>query len=168
MTTRRSGRHGVTAALLTAAQLGQAQWFFGNLYEALAHIPDRLAVEVDSSIRSERPSLSTVLRPGSPARYWLPVAPVVVATSVGALIAGWDNPRERAWLGASAASTVSGALVTAYAVRGINHELLFAAQPLPPTNRQKLLRRWHRLNKLRLALSGIAWLTAQKAMPGSH
>lgn len=31
------------AALLTIAQLGYAQWFFGNLYEAVVRVPDRLA-----------------------------------------------------------------------------------------------------------------------------
>lgn len=164
----RSRRQTTTAALLTLAQLGQAQWFFGNLYEALVHIPDRMAVEVDSNVRGERHSLSSVLRSGSPVRYWLPAAPLALATAIGALIAGWDTPRQRAWLGASAASTVSGVLLTTYVVRAINAKLLFAAEPLPPTDREQLLRRWHRLNRLRLALAGIAWLAAQGALARSR
>jgi hypothetical protein len=32
-----------TAALLRIAQFGQAQWIFGNLYEAIVRIPERLS-----------------------------------------------------------------------------------------------------------------------------
>ncbi|HEU5389265.1 MAG TPA: anthrone oxygenase family protein [Streptosporangiaceae bacterium] len=144
------------------AQLGQAQWFFGNLYEAVVRIPERIAAESGSHLRSERPSLSTLFRPGSPVRYYLPTAPVTLAAAIAAVIAGWDEPQDRKWLGASAASTVSGAMLTAYVVRQINYKLFFAAQPLAAAEQQELLRRWHRLNKLRLTASGVAWLTGQR------
>jgi hypothetical protein len=157
-----SHRRKAAAALLMIAQLGQAQWFFGNLYEAVVRIPERIAAESDSDLRSERPSLSTLFRPGSPVRYFLPAAPVTLAASIAAVIAGWDEPQDRKWLGASAASTVSGAMLTAYVVSQINHKLFFAAQPLEAAEQQELLRRWHRLNKLRLTTSGVAWLTGQR------
>jgi hypothetical protein len=157
-----SRRPGPATALVTVAQLGQAQWFFGNLYEAVVHVPERIAAEPGSDLRSERQGLATVLRPGSPVRYFLPSAPVALAASLAALIAGWDEPRDRVWLGASAAGTAAGAVLTAYVVRQINFKLFFAAQPLEEAERQDLLRRWRRLNKLRLAASGVAWLAAQR------
>jgi hypothetical protein len=161
-------RRRATTALVTAAQLGQAQWFFGNLYEAVVHIPERIAAESGSDLRSERPGLATLLRPGSPVRYFLPAAPVTLAASIAAVIAGWDEPRDRKWLGAGAASTVSGVVLTAYVVRQVNRKLFFAAQPLAPAEQQELLRRWHRLNKLRLAASGVAWLAGQRVAAGSR
>lgn len=163
-----SHRRKTTTALLTIAQLGQAQWFFGNLYEAVVHIPERIAAESGSDIRSERPGLPALLRPGSPVRYFLPAAPITLAASIAAVIAGWGEPQDRKWLGASAASTVSGAVLTGYVVRQINYKLFFAAQPLAPAEQQELLQQWHRLNKLRLAASGIAWLTGQRAAADSR
>ena len=35
------------ANVLTIAQVGYAHWFFGNLYEAVVRVPDRLAMEYD-------------------------------------------------------------------------------------------------------------------------
>lgn len=88
-----SHRRKANTALLTVAQLGQAQWFFGNLYEAVVRIPERIAAGSGSELRSERPGLATLLRPGSPVRYFLSAAPVTLAASIAAVIAGWTNRR---------------------------------------------------------------------------
>ena len=101
-------RRSATASLLTIAQLGHAHWFFGNLYEAVAKIPERLADDPDLVVRGEAVSMTSLLRPGSPVRYYLPVAPITVVASVSALIAGWDTPSDRRWLGTSVVGTLSG------------------------------------------------------------
>lgn len=76
---RASGHRVGELARLTVAQVGQAHWFFGNLYEAVAKIP-----------------------------------------------------------------------------------VFFTAQPLAAAEQEELLRRWYRLNSIRLVASGVAWLAAQR------
>jgi hypothetical protein len=58
-----------TARLLDIAKLGYAQWLFGNIYESVVKIPERLATD---------PNRTSVLGPGSPLRYYAPVLPVTV------------------------------------------------------------------------------------------
>ena len=156
-------RRRAAASLLTIAQLGQAHWFFGNLYESVARVPERLADAPIVAIENERVSLGALLQPGSPARYYVPVAPLTVGATVSALVAGWGAPRNRGWLGVSVVCLGTGGLLTARIARDINMKLFFTAQPLSSTEREDLLRRWYRLNRIRLAASGVAWLAAQRA-----
>jgi hypothetical protein len=51
------------AALLTLCQLGYAHWFFGNLYEAVVRIPDRLAMDYKLGVEDRR--LASVLSAGT-------------------------------------------------------------------------------------------------------
>lgn len=158
-------RPAATRALLAVAQAGQAQWFFGNLYEAVARIPDRLALQRDLAVDPGEPvTLRSLLRPGSPVRYYLPVGPITVGAAVSALAAGRRGPSaHRRWLATSAAGTVVGALSTAHIVRSINIGLFFAARPPDAAERDALLRRWYRLNTVRMVATGAAWFAAQRA-----
>ena len=61
--------------------------------EAVVRIPERIAAGSGPELRSERPGLATLLRPGSPVRYFLSAAPVTLAASIAAVIAGWTNRR---------------------------------------------------------------------------
>jgi hypothetical protein len=141
------------AALLTLAQLGYAHWFFGNLYEAVVRVPDRLA--------EDRP-LPSVLSSGSPLRYYLPGIPVVLGATLSALVAGWPSRYDRPWLGAAAASTLSGLILTVYLVRAVNLRLFVAGQNLSPGDQDRLLRIWYRVNAVRLLTVGSAWLIAAR------
>lgn len=152
----------IADASLTVAQLGYAHWFFGNLYEAVAKIPERLAGAPDLAVQGEPVSLSSVLRPGSPVRYHLAGAPITVVATVSAVTAGWNRPSDRLWLAMSAACTLSGGLLTGYVVREINLKLFFTARPLAVAEQEELLRRWHRLNRIRLVAAGVAWLAAER------
>ncbi|BBZ73215.1 hypothetical protein MPRS_43080 [Mycobacterium paraseoulense] len=58
--------------LLGLAQLGHAHWLFGNIYEAVVKIPDRLAAEPRPATREGGSPRSSLLAPGSPLRYSLP------------------------------------------------------------------------------------------------
>lgn len=158
---RRPSRRRVTAALLTLAQLGYAQWFFGNLYEAVVKIPD-LMVAGDGTSAVDRRSAS-LSRPGSPVPYYIPGAAVTVAATLGALGAGWDRPGDRRWLVTAAAGTLSGVAITAYLVRAVNLKLFFSRQPPAPADQETLLCTWYRLNRLRLVAVGGAWLAARRA-----
>jgi len=60
------------------ARFGQAYWLFGNLYEAVVDVPQLLADAHD-----QRPP--RVLGPGSPERYYAPVAPLTPAATAATL-----------------------------------------------------------------------------------
>ncbi|OZM72534.1 DUF1772 domain-containing protein [Amycolatopsis antarctica] len=137
-----------TRRLLTAARIGQAHWFFGNLYEAVVRLPDSLA-------RAD-PKPSSPFAKGSPVRYYLPAAPVTVAVTLAATVTGWDVPADRPRLATSAGATVTGALLTAYLVRAVNLRLFVAGPPVSEAERDALLRRWYRLNAVRLLAAGGA------------
>jgi hypothetical protein len=152
-------------AALAVAQFGLAQAFFGNVYEAVARIPDRLAHRRDLAVAAGEPvSLPVMLRPGSPVRYHLPVGPVILGATVTALVSGRDGgPERRRWSAASAAGTLVAAASTGYVVRSINVPLFFAADAPPAAEREALLRRWYALNALRTAATAVAWLAARRA-----
>ena len=79
--TRSEARRPVLAArLLDIAQLGYAHWLFGNIYEAVAKIPDRLADEAAGGEGG-----TSVLGPGSPVRYYAPVAPATLGSTAAAV-----------------------------------------------------------------------------------
>ncbi|SMD22969.1 anthrone oxygenase family protein [Kibdelosporangium aridum] len=143
--------------LLGAARIGQAQMLFGNLYEAVVKVPHVFAHH------RELAKPGAVLRPGSPTLYFVPAGPVTIAASVAALASGWRDTSRRPWLAASAATTVAVALVTAYVVPAINQPLFLAAEPPAPQKRDVLLRRWYRLNAIRIAAGAVAWYTAGRA-----
>ncbi len=149
MATRRAG---VTDRLLSVARFGYAHWFFGNLYEAVVRVPDRLVATNDGT---------TPLGPGSPARYYLPVAPITVASTVAALATAEEH--DRRWLAVAATCTVSAALSTAYLVRAINVPLLFHHNEFSDAEQRALLRTWYWLNGFRLAAVVGAWWSVQHA-----
>ncbi|GAB3402283.1 DUF1772 domain-containing protein [Flindersiella endophytica] len=151
-----------TRTLLTLAQLGRAHWLFGNLYEAVARIPERLSEPSDASGADPRPA--SMLGKGSPARYYLPGIPVTFGATIAALATGWKAPAGgRGWLIASTASTLAGAAVTVHLVRNVNSKLFVAGPPLSAEERQALLKKWHRLNACRLAAAAAGMLTAERA-----
>jgi len=152
-----------TAALLDLAQLGYAQWFFGNMYEAVVKVPDRLC---DPAQRTDGRGMS-VLGPGSPVRYYVPAPPVALVGTLSAVINGVGNPRSRRWLTVSAGCGVAGVALAGYVVRKVNLKLFFAAQAPPPAERDALLRTWYRVNVLRTAAVGGALFATQCAKQAS-
>jgi len=152
-----------TAALLDLAQLGYAQWFFGNVYEAVVKIPDRLSARTSDFGRESDVPPRSVLGPGSPVRYYLPAVPISAVGTLGAVLSGQGNPRSRRWLTVSAGCCISGTAITAYVVRNINIKLFFAAQPPPPQERDALLCTWYRLNVMRAAAAGGAVFAISRA-----
>ena len=156
-----------TAALLDLAQLGYAQWFFGNIYEAVVKVPDRLAAELPDSPQRADGHGRPILGPGSPVRYYVPAPPVALVGTLGAVINGVGNRRSRRWLTVSAGCGVAGVALTGYVVRKVNLKLFFAAQAPPPAERDALLRTWYRVNVLRTAAVGGALFATQCAKQAS-
>jgi hypothetical protein len=120
------------ATLLAIAQLGYAHWFFGNLYEAVVRIPERLANDYEPGKDDRR--LATVFSSGSPVRYYLPGIPVLIGATLSAVLAGWRRRNDRPWLAVLAMSTLSGFIATIRLVRTVNLKLFIAGQA-PHSNR---------------------------------
>jgi hypothetical protein len=146
MRNRSSDRRAPWAAV---ARLGQAHWFFGNLYEAAVDMPRLLA-----DARPDRaPGL---LAPGSPLRYYLPAAPLTLAATAATLADGWRRGGDRRPIVVAAAGTASATALTAYLVRAVNLRLLRDGPPLDEAERRALGRTWHRGNLVRLAALLVA------------
>jgi hypothetical protein len=137
--------------LLGVAEFTHAHWFFGNLYEAVVKIPDRVAASAPS-----RELPRTPFGAGSPGRYYAPIAPLSAPAAVAALVAGWKHSDNKAWLMVGAASSATGAAATAYLLRSVNPKLFFSPYPLEETRRRPLLKRWYRVHALRLTASAVA------------
>ncbi|MBW0014039.1 hypothetical protein [Mycobacterium sp.] len=148
----------VTARLLGLAELGYAHWLFGNIYEAAVRMPERLAGE---------PHTGSVLGPGSPLRYYAPLAPVTLATTAAAVRTGWDIGGARRWLALMAAGSTVGVALSGYLIRTVNLPVMFAADPPPPAQRDALIRTWYVLNGVRIVATGAALFAAHRARSGS-
>jgi hypothetical protein len=133
------------ARLQVAARLGLAHWFFGNLYEEVARMPERIA---------DHPSPGGPFAPGSPVRYYVPAAPIMLASTLACVAAGWHRQADRPALAAAGLLTVTGAALTGHLVRAVNLRLLDgASRPADPAERKRLVEHWHRVNRIRLARS---------------
>jgi hypothetical protein len=73
------------------ARFGQAYWFFGNLYEAVVDVPQLLA----DAHGQRSPWL---LGPGSPVRYYAPIAPLTLAATAATLIDRWRGGGSKAMI----------------------------------------------------------------------
>nr|WP_307832108.1 anthrone oxygenase family protein [Prauserella cavernicola] len=127
------------------ARLTNAQWFAVSVFEAVIDLPGRISREPGSGAFGE----------GSPARYHVPTAPLILGAAVGAAVTAPAS--ERTPLVVSAACTGVSAAVTVHLVRTVNVPLLTGAAP--ERSRQGLIDRWHALNKVRLVLlagAGVA------------
>ena len=153
------------ATLLSIAQLGYAHWFFGNLYEAVVRVPERLAKDYEPGKDDRR--LATVFSSRSPVRYYVPGIPVVIGATLSAVLAGWRRRKDRPWLAALAVSALSGFIATTWLVRSVNLKLFIAGQPSTPTDRARLLRIWYRVNALRLLAASSGSLIAGSSLLGS-
>lgn len=156
--TSSDGRDVLAGRLLGVAEFTHAHWFFGNLYEALVKIPDRVAA---SEASRELPR--TPFGAGSPGRYYAPIAPLNAPAAVAALISGWRHSESRTWLIVAAASSATGAAATVYLLRSINPKLFFSPQPLDEERRKPLLKRWYRVHALRLTASAVALAAIHQA-----
>ncbi|MBV8585822.1 MAG: hypothetical protein JO308_06010 [Verrucomicrobia bacterium] len=148
------------ATLLTIAQIGYAHWSFGNLYEAMVRVPDRIAEGYEPGKEDRR--LASIFSSGSPVRYYLPGIPVVIGATLAAVLTGWKSRNDRPWFAALGISVLSGLVSTGWLVRTVNLRLFVAGQPLTPAEQKRFLRLWYRVNAFRLLAAGIAWLIAAR------
>lgn len=131
------------------AELGQAHWLAGNVYEAMVDMPRLLA----DARPNREPGL---LAAGSPLRYYLPAAPVTLAATATSLVGSWRSGGDRRAIATAAVGTASAAALTGYLVRVVNVRLLRSGNPLSVTERDQLVRTWHRGNLARLLVLAVA------------
>lgn len=146
--------------LQTAARLGLAHWFFGNLYEEVVRMPARIAAQ---------PVVGGPLTAGSPVRYYLPAAPVTVAATLACVAAGWHRRADRPALAAAGLLTATGTAMTGHLVRAVVLRLLDGT-PSDPAERQRLVEHWHRVNRIRLvvvAAAAVALRAGTRTEPGT-
>lgn len=124
-----------------------AHWLFGNLYEEIVGVPGLVAANPPGG----------VLAQGSPARYFLPVAPLTVSSVVA--LAATERTRPAV---AAAAFTVAGAALTGPLVRTVTLDLL-TGRATDPADPARLVRTWHRVHRVRLALVGAAAVALARA-----
>lgn len=132
---------------LTIARLANAQWFAVSLFEDVIKLPDRLAREHGEG----------AFAAGSPARYHVPMAPLILGSA--AVAAARARPGlARRWAVTGAVLTgLSGAL-TGLLIGTVNVPLL--EDTAAAEQRPRLVTRWHRVNKARLVLllcAGVAF-----------
>lgn len=124
---------------LTIARLTNAQWFAVSLFEDVIELPDRLARERGKG----------AFAPGSPARYHVPMSPLVLGSAAIAAVRAHPGPTRR-WAIAGAVLTGASAALTGVLIRTVNVPLL--EDRAEPERRPRLVARWHRVNKTRLVL----------------
>jgi hypothetical protein len=137
-------------ALLAAARIGTAHWLFGNLYEEVVDMPGRVA---------DGPRDGGLLGRGSPVRYYVPAAPVTFAATLASVVRGWDRREDRPVLVAAGALTAVGAAITGHLVRTVIVRLF--DDQLTAAERERLVARWHRANRVRLLAATGAGLALQ-------
>jgi hypothetical protein len=139
-----------------AANLGQLSWFFGNLYEATVDVP-RLLLDAQEQ---RRPGFMT---PGSPLRYYAPVAPLTIAVTTAALIDAWRAGGDRRMVVAATLNMAVAVALTGYLVRTVNVRMLSSATPPESSERQRMIKTWHRANGVRLTAVAGALFTLRRA-----
>jgi len=136
--------------------VGQLSWFFGNLYEAAVDVP-RLLLDAQ---QQRRPG---VLTPGSPLRYYAPIAPLTITATTAALIGIWRAGGDRRMVVAATVNTAVAVALTGYLVRTVNIRLLSSATPPDSSERERMVRTWHRANNVRLTAVAGAMVTLRRA-----
>lgn len=154
----RTRARSVSNICLAVARIGIAHEFFGHVFEIVVNIPDRCAKDQRPGAPDRR--MPSLLSSGSPLRYFAPIAPITVAATIGALATSRRTEPNRALLAVAAGTLLGSDALTAYIVRVLNTRLFVAGRPITATEQDRMLRTWYRLNAVRVALCGIAWLAA--------
>ncbi|MBA8824848.1 hypothetical protein FHX42_002195 [Saccharopolyspora lacisalsi] len=131
------------------ARFGRTAWFFGNVYEGLVGMPQLLA-----DAREQRaPRLAG---PGSPVRYYAPVAPLAFGATAVTLVQSWQSGGDRRLITTTSVSMALAAALSTYLVRSVNLYLLASDEPLSEHDRHRLIVTWHRTNAVRLVALAVA------------
>lgn len=160
----RRPRTGLVAVLTALALLGLAQWFFGNLYEALVTAPNwRVGFEYEALTGRSQQDAGRVVR------YYVPTTWVAAVLLWVATVLGWRSQSgARRWLAAASVATLAALLLTAYIITQLNLKLFFGPPAHEAESVRPLMERWQALNWVRVALVGIALAATSEALRRVH
>ena len=143
---RRGARRGRSALV---AKVGLAAWFFGNVYEGAVGLAQLLAY-------AQRDRPAGLLTAGSPARYFAPLAPPALVSTVISLAQDWRAGEDRRIVAARATSFIGALALSGYLIPFVNVPLLAAGRSLSDLEWAELCARWHQVNAVRVVLVGVA------------
>lgn len=140
------------------AALGHLAWLAGNVREARTGAIERWATHPPAAVFAR----------GRPPRYYLLLVPPTLAATITALV--HTRGRDRPAVVAAAASSATAVAITVLLVRSVNLPLFRGESD--PTRRELLIRRWHRLNRVRVAvlaatIGGLLRTSAAAMKPAS-
>jgi hypothetical protein len=141
----------LVTALLTLALLGIAQWFFGNLYEAVVTAPNwRVGFEYEAMTGRSQNADRAIW-------YYVPFTWVAVLLLWAAAILGWRPvPRSRAWLATASASSLAAVVLSVYIITRLNLRLFLGGPVREIDSVRPLMERWQLLNGVRVLIVGLA------------
>ena len=127
-----------------------AQWFFGNLYEAIALVPNLMPLIALKS-RAGEALFKTKAR--SPIVYYVPASALALLLLAVLTATAWlRHAAGVPYIVSACGLVLLGGVLTVYIVRSINLELFFEP-PADLVRADRLLVKWQLLNYLRLTLS---------------
>jgi Domain of unknown function (DUF1772) len=156
-------RLGLLNALLVLALLGVAQWFFGNLYEAVVTAPNwRVGFEYEAITgRSQNAD--------RPIRYYVPTTWIAIVLLWAAAILGWRAiPDAKAWLAAASASSVAAVALSVYIITQLNLRLFVNGPVREIDSVRPLMERWQTLNWVRVFIVGAVLVATAAALSLAH
>jgi hypothetical protein len=158
MSTHRKRQLALT--LLSIALIGIAQWFFGNLYEAVVTAPNwRVAFTYELLTGQSQ------FDAGSPVRYYVPVTQLAIVLLWVASALTWRAvPISRRWLGIASIAGALALVLTIYIVTQLNLRLFFGGTALDVAQATPLMQQWQALNYLRVLLVGTTLLATAAAL----
>lgn len=134
-----------------------AQWFFGNLYEAVALVPNLVSL-FKLTNRSGEALFKSKMR--SPVAYYVPAVALVVPIEIKlAVVSVRDHAPGAGFIVASCILHFVGIGITFYMVRNINLYLFFKPQ-VDLLRTRKLLHTWSVLNFIRIPVAAAALISA--------
>jgi hypothetical protein len=156
-------RSRLISVLLALALLGVAQWFFGNLYEAVVTAPNwRVGFEYEAITgRSQNAD--------RPIRYYVPTTWVAVVLLWAATILGWRAmPDAKRWLAVGSASSVAAVALSVYIITQLNLRLFYIGPVREIESVRPLMERWQILNWVRVSIVGTVLGATAAALHFAH
>lgn len=146
----------VYECLSWATLLLLAQWFFGNLYEAVVFAPNVMSF---IELKSRAGQALFDRKSTSPVSYFIPAVLLVLVLAPALSIAGLlQHHPATPYILATSGLFFAGLGLTYYAVRYINLDLFFKPQT-DLIRARKLLHTWAILNHVRLLIAGVSLVT---------
>jgi hypothetical protein len=149
----------IVTTLLALALLGIAQWFFGNLYEAVVTAPNwRVGFEYEAMTgRSQHADRAIWYYAPS---TWVSIILLWAAASLGSR----PVPGARAWLAMASVFSLAAVVLSIYIITRLNSRLFLNGPAQEIDSVRPLVERWQLLNGVRVFIVGLALIATAGAL----